>query len=239
MNTSVETKTTSNKIRVLDKMNSEKIPYLLINMVVSKDRKTKNMNYIETDWNTKSYECLMETYNNKRLKNPSFYNAIFINLKKSPYMVADCDTEDVARRAKFNNTYGKCWRTKSCRKGLPHVWFKKHKDDKNGTKIGIEPEIDLVYEGIFENIDACFGNTKREMRTFDDFPTKPPNTPKKKKIVVTSAKQTEETNIKIEIISNEEREIIDNIDLDYINNYGFLYVEKIIRYSILIIMAIG
>jgi len=220
MSSSVETKTTSNKIRVLDKMNAEKIPYLLINMVVSKDKKTKDMNCIETGWNTKSYEFLMETYNNKRSKNPSFYNAIFINLKKSPYMVADCDTEDGARRSKFNNKYGKCWRTKSCRKGLPHVWFKKHEDDKNGTKIGIEPEIDLVYEGIFENIDACFGNTKREMKTFDDFPTKTVIVPKKKKIVITSPKQIEETNFKIDTISNEEHEIMNNIDAKYINNYG-------------------
>jgi phage/plasmid-associated DNA primase len=220
MSSSVETKTTSDKIRVLDKMNAEKIPYLLINMVVSEDKKTKKMNEIEAGWNTKSYEFLMETYNNKRSKNPSFYNAIFINLKKSPYMVADCDTEDGARRSKFNNKYGKCWRTKSCRKGLPHVWFKKHKDDKNGTKIGIEPEIDLVYEGIFENIHACFGNTKREMKTFDDFPTKTVIVPKKKKIVITSPKQIEETNFKIDTISNEEKDIIDNIDLRYINNYG-------------------
>lgn len=220
MKTSVETKTKSNKIRVLDKMNEDKIPYILINMVVSKDRKTKKITPPHSGWKEQSYDFLMKHYNTERLKKPEYYNTIMINLKKSPYMVADCDTDDTESRANFNNTYGQCWRTKSCRKRLPHVWFRKHKDDKNGTKIGIAPQIDLLYEIIFEDINACFSNTKKDMKTFDNFQIKPVIVPKKKKIIMHSTIQNQETNIKIDIISNEEREIIDNIDLDYINNYA-------------------
>ena len=108
MNTSVETKTISNKIRVLDKLNAEKVPYILINMVVSKDKKTKKVNGIVPGWNEQTYDYMMEHYNNQRLKSPKKYNVIMVNLKKSPYMVADCDTNDDVRRANFNKTYGQC-----------------------------------------------------------------------------------------------------------------------------------
>ena len=54
---------------------------------------------------------------------------------------------------------------------MPHIWFKKHPDDKNGTKVRIEGrDIDLLYEFSFERLDATFKNCDEPMRTFNDYP---------------------------------------------------------------------
>ena len=81
----------------------------------------------------------------------------------------------------------------------------------------------MVYEFVFEHINSHFSNTKRDMKTFDNFPTEPVVSKKKKK-VVSSPKMTEEKEggmmMKLLSVSNEEEEIMNNIDAKYINNYG-------------------
>ena len=152
------------KIKVLDFCDKNKIPYILIKKTIQKGR--KHVEGILPKWNDKSYDYLMEHYNNKRLKMVS-YNTIMINVRAGGYVVADCDDEHVKKY--FYEKYGKAWKTKSCSKNLPHIWFKRHNNDNNGTKVNISKGIDLVYEFVFERIDMKFLNTKEDMKTFQDF----------------------------------------------------------------------
>ena len=219
------------KNRVWDKITNEKIPFILVDITLKKDDKglvKKNISGVESGWNTLEYDELMNKYNNKRKENPKKWNTIMINLKKSPYMIADCDNAEKVRQ--FTEQYGQAWRTKSSSKKLPHVWYRKHPDDKNGTKIGISDDVDLLYEFVFEHVQSEFSFCKDEMRIFDNFPAltqtpspSPPPTPRSTPRTRTPSSRTTSpsNNTTIETtISNEEKEILDNIDVRYINNYA-------------------
>jgi hypothetical protein len=214
------------KNAVWDKITKEKIPFILVDITLKADDKgviKKNISGLESGWNYLEYDELMEKYNNKRKQKPKKWNTLMINLKKSPYMIADCDNAEKVRE--FTEQYGNTWRTKSSSKKLPHVWYRKHTDDKNGTKIGISDDVDLLYEFVFENVQSVFFNCENEMRTFENYPTTTPPTPTSTPTPRTRTPSSRTTspsnNTTIEtMISNEEKEILDNIDVRYINNYG-------------------
>ncbi len=215
------------KRSVWDKVTKEKIPFILVDITLKPDDDgvmVKNVEGRVFDWNNMEYDELMEKYNNQRKQNPKKWNTLMINLKKSPYMIADCDNEDKVRE--FTEQYGQAWRTKSSRKLLPHVWFRKHPDDKNGTKLSITEHVDLLYEFVYENVKSEFSFCKDEMRTFDNFPAvsetpTPTSTPTPRTRTPSSRTTSPSNNTTIDTtISNEEKEILDNIDVRYINNYG-------------------
>ena len=210
------------KRSVWDKVIKEKIPFILVDITLKPDDKgvmVKNVEGRVVDWNNMEFDELMEKYNNERKQNPKRWNTLMINLKKSPYMIADCDNAEKVRE--FTEHYGQAWRTKSSRKLLPHVWFRKHPDDKNGTKLSITEDVDLLYEFVYENVKSEFSFCKDEMRTFDNFPAVSETPPPTQRSTPTPRTRTPPSNTTIETkISNEEKEILDNIDVRYINNYG-------------------
>ena len=109
----------SDKISVLDKCIQEKIPFLLINKTLKKDENGKIKKQTSgrfNGWNEKSFDYLMENYNNKRLKQPKSYNTIMVNMKQSPYMAVDIDEEDKKKAKEMLKEYGDKWRTTSCSK---------------------------------------------------------------------------------------------------------------------------
>ncbi len=201
-----------------------KIPYLLFNIKIDKKSGNKKIDEIIYGWQKLEYDELMDKYNNDRLKNPSYYNAFSINLNKGNLVVVDLDNKDNYKEKL--EKYGNEWITYSTRKKLPHIWFKKDKDDKNSNKINIEEGVDILYHFVFEFIDSKFFNNKDiEMQTFLDYPQikleKKINFKLKQKKTITK----QDINIKKEEfykidISQENKEILDNIDIKYWDNYG-------------------
>ena len=234
-----ETLTKSKNIRkaltILDYCNNNKIPYVLFKLSKFKNKKgeiEKKTEEIPYEWAKKEYDELMNKYNNERLKKPSAYNAMNINLRKGNLVVVDIDTKDKKEQQKIIEKYGKEFYTKSTTKKLPHIYFKRDENDHNvNSKLyddkGVETA-DICYSNIFEFIDnKIHWKQPQYMRTFTHFnyvEKKPIKKNKKFKL-----KKTDNTHQNGEIeqikedlqlcITPEQKEIIDNISIKYISNY--------------------
>ena len=91
------------KNKVWDKITKEKIPFILVDITIKPDADgvdVKNVAGRVVGWNNMEYDELMEKYNNERKQNPKKWNTLMINLKKSPYMIADCDCPSGAHNDK-------------------------------------------------------------------------------------------------------------------------------------------
>jgi len=207
-------------LNVLDKCDTEKVPYILLKKTLKADGK-KSVQLPPSGWNKMTYQHLMENYNNKRKGQPA-YNTIMINIQAGGFVVADCDKKEQVDY--FYSVYGNKWETKSCSKNLPHVWFKRDKNDNNGNKVNVEKGIDILYSFVYERIDMTFNNVGGDIPTFTDFKIQTKETKAKKRKIKMLEKPQEKRVFNInDEISNEEREIIENIDLKYINNYHVWY----------------
>ena len=212
MNTKINLTIQENTLSLVDFLNDNKIPYVKMSI----DTKTgkKNLRGIASGWNKWSYNKCMEY--NKRC-DPKC-NALNINLYKGKIVVVDVDNKD-AIDATFEK-HGKRFWTKSCRKKLPHIYFKRDAMDNNTTKVDTESGVDILYQNVFELIDSQMFDTDEKGLTDYNYETNP----KKKKIKlkpVKTKKVIKSSNNKIdELVSNEEKEILDNIDAKYIDNYG-------------------
>lgn len=106
------------------------------------------MTYEEAMEHNKSVPDTMKTHVNIILKSSDAVDK---------YMVVDLD--DKADQEIFTATFGMNYKTKSSRKGLPHLWFLKKQNDysKNAQKIeinGVKTQIDLCYNNIYEKADS-------------------------------------------------------------------------------------
>jgi len=208
-------------LKVIDYCDNNKIPYICINIKKNKEGK-KDVKGLVSKWIDLDYHELMTKYNNDRLKKPSHYNAISVNLNRGGYVVVDIDNAD--RKEELLKKYGKEYISHSTTKRLPHIWFKKHEDDKNSTKINIDEGVDLLYHFSFEFIDSAFFYVNdKEIRTYTDFTDAPvPSVKKNTKVKKIKKKvKIEQINDSIEqlCVSPEQKEIIDNISIEYISNY--------------------
>jgi len=198
---------------LLDFLNENKVPYVRMS-INTKTGKQKNVRGIAKGWMDWSYDKCME-YNKKC--DPKC-NAININLYEGELVVVDVDNEDAVEEA-FKK-HGKAFWTKSCRRKLPHIYFKRSKTDKNTTKVDTNTGVDILYKNVFEMIDSEMFDTNENGLTEYKYETNP----EKKKIKIKTVKTKKiikSSNNKIdELVSNEEKEIIDNIHLKYIDNYG-------------------
>ena len=197
------------QFRLLDFLNSEKIPYIKIS-VVKKNGK-KKIDGIQSGWNTWDYNKCMEY--NKRA-DPKC-NSLNINLKKSKYMVIDIDDENSHKQ--LLKEFGDCWRTLSSSRKLPHLWRMKDEKDTNTTKIDYKKGVDLLYHNVFESIDNTIYNNIDDPPKFFDFPTPRTNT---EKIKNTTKHIDNLSEIKfIRKPTEEETKLIELINIKYIDNY--------------------
>jgi len=221
--TATMTKTSASKptLLVKDFCDDKKIPYLLISVRVVKGKKEPPIGIIK-DWNKKSYEELVEI-NKAQYKKPfgKHINTMVINCnnKNYPLVVADCDECDTKD---FQKIFGKSWTTKSVNRKKPHTWFRKSPEDNCSTQISQEKGYDLIYHNLFERLDSTFSHFSKEMPIYTDFvnteePVK--SEPKAKPVKGISA-TIEKTIFSKSLASDEMLELIDIIDVKYIDNYG-------------------
>jgi len=205
-------------MKLINFLDSQKIPYFKFNMSIINGKKKTDQ--LPKGWNNMSYDQCME-YNKKR-KNKFFINVI---IKDSDYMIIDID----GREEEYLKKYGDINKTKSTGKGLPHLWRKKHSDDKNKTnRTNKKIQKDLLYLNTFEAIDSEFENYEEDFPIFDDY-SEPPvdkggskgkSKGKKNSISSNDSGFSEDVQTKPKRdITDEDMEIIDNINIDYLDNY--------------------
>jgi phage/plasmid-associated DNA primase len=209
-------------------LDQKKIPYFKFNMTIINGKKSPEP--LPQGWDNMTYDQCME-YNKKR-KNKFFINVI---IKDSDYMVVDID----GREEEYLKKYGDINKTKSTGKGLPHLWRKQHSDDKNKTNRP-NPSIkkDLLYKNSFEAIDSEFENYQEDFPIFEDYPEPPVDKggskggskgkkkliPKKNSLSSNDSGFSEDMTITMpqkpkRDITDEDMEIIDNINIDYLDTY--------------------
>ena len=168
-----------------------------------------------TKWNAD--EC--RDWNKKA---PKHYQTANVNLFKLGLVVADDDNLTKTGNETFWSRFDKKWVTKSVRRQQAHVWMKRHPDDTNTTKTNYMPNVDLLYQNVFEHIDSKIKYCEGDMPTFENYPE--PVEKKKEnsyqKNMIKSMEKKENFEIKlIEQISEEDKQILDNIKTEYWDNY--------------------
>ncbi len=143
------------------------IPFVCITFNLIKNEKgeiTKSVKGIPKGWMKWNFnECMK--YNKKILDNS---NCLNINLTNSKYMIIDIDDKDL--KDDYLKKYGKEYQTKSTRKGLPHLWRLKHKEDKNTTKTNFKKGLDLIYTNVFEFPNTEMKYIDKPIKTFNNYP---------------------------------------------------------------------
>ena len=215
---SFKIKKNKEKLTVKSYCDNNKIPYIVFNLKIDtiKDgSKKKTIGDIPAGWKDLTYDECMKKYNNKRLDKLTHYNALAVNVFKGSHVVVDLDGDNYKEKVE---KFGREWTTKSTSKKLPHIWFKKDSEDFNSTQIKTEEGVDFVYHIVFEWLDSTFSYDTKEMRTFTDYPSCEKPTPKPKQKTPTTKKPTPLKKVKLNL-TDEHKAIIDNIDIQYINNY--------------------
>jgi len=198
-------------IKVVDFCSQNKIPFFYTKINLDGSDKVKVKNAEEVGWKDWNYEKCSKfnlTNNHK--------NCVNIILKNSDYVVVDIDKKELID--KYLEKYGEVYLSYSCKRKMPHLWRKKNEDDKNKTnKLGFpEKGIDLCYHNVFELSNSEITKVVKDMPIHVDYPvSKEKNVDKKKKRIVPKLI----SNFKKIKPTEEELAIIDNIDLEYINNY--------------------
>lgn len=225
---------TTNNLSVEEYCDKYEIPYCFFNLKVQKienpteqqikDNKLYNkiVKDLPAKWKELNYKQLNEKYNNKRRNNKRHYNAMAIDCNQGKRVIADLDGHNHQEKL---IQYGNHWVTRSTTRKLPHIWYMKHSDDKNTTKINAENGIDLIYHVLFEWRDSRFENCDKPMRTFQDFQevveeTKKKTNKTKKRIVLKSQNREINREYIVSAIGAENTEIIDNISPEHIDNYA-------------------
>jgi len=136
-----------------------RIPYFFHRMTIHYKTKEKVFEGLPKGYMEMSYLQAMD--HNDSITNDTMKTHINIILKNCEdadrIMVVDLD--DKKDQEIFHATFGNNFKTKSSRKGLPHLWFIKKENDysKNAQKIkinGTHTNIDLCYNNILENADS-------------------------------------------------------------------------------------
>jgi len=199
---------------ILDFFDKHKIPYVKIHIdTTGGGKKVSGMSAIK-GWTTWDYDACMGFNANADPK----CKHINVNINKSDFMIIDIDNPDLVEQTL--QKYGDCYYTLSSSKKLPHLIRRKHPDDNNTTDCKSEDGIDYLYQNTFEKIDGEVYKCIDDIPVFTHFEKKEKETKKKrtkkiKKIVKKPFNFDPESSL-----SNEEREIILNIDKRYIGKYA-------------------
>ena len=198
-------------MKVIEFCNIHKIPYIKINVSIKNG--VKEIKGVKTGWQKWTFEKC-----NKENKDLWFIpNALNVNLNKSKFMIIDLD--DKQYQNEYINKYGTEFQSFSTRRKMPHLWRLKSNNDLNTTKVAFKAGLDLLYHNSFEDINGDIINTCGDLKTFLDFPEV---VKEKKKNVSTSSTDSgfEEPPPKPKReITDEDKELIDNISIEYLDNY--------------------
>ena len=154
-----------------------KIPYLFFKMRYKKNGKKDPIDGVIPNFQNISYEDAMK-WNKLRMKKKEKPDTMNVILKHTRFMVIDID--DKKKSAELLTKYGNSNMTVSSSKKLPHLWRKMHPQDNNDTRVAVG-KVDLVYQNIFESIDAKFENLIDDMEVFNDWTVKSASTISKDK----------------------------------------------------------
>ena len=227
---------------LLDFLHSNKIPYAFIHLEkVKKITDDKQPCSIPTGWAQMNFDELVGddvkfTYITKqgekkvysyqqRYKQKKYYNGLNINLNKGNLVIADID--DAQHKEHWLSELGNKWITYSTRKKLPHIWLKKASMDDHTTKTKLEKGLDLLYQNVFEYRDSVLERCNDPMRVFDEYHK---FFEEKQKTVEDAIKKAVAKPLPPvaqvvadlcdpTVMSEEQYEILDNIALEYIDNY--------------------
>tara|TARA_R110002033_G_scaffold25890_1_gene59614 strand:- start:1640 stop:3967 length:2328 start_codon:yes stop_codon:yes gene_type:complete len=197
--------------------------YIRCNVYLGKDGK-KKVEGVPKDW-TEWNADKCRAWNKKA---PKHYKIANVNLSKLGIVVADDDSLTEEGTEIFWNRFNKKWVTKSIRRKQAHVWMIRHPDDCNTTTTNYITGVDLLYQNVFEHIDSKIKYCEGDMPTFDTYPqlknTPEPVEKKKENTyqenMIKSMEKKENFEIKVvEQISEEDKQILDNIKTEYWDNY--------------------
>jgi len=209
----------STDITVKEFCDNKLIPY--VNIFLDKNAKKSGKPLkrgeqvkIPAGWDKWDYETCMAYNHNTDPK----CNAINVNLFKGKIVIIDCDSKK-SMEAMFKK-YGNDNVSKSTGRGMPHIWF--NRDDFDGdtnSQSKLYDKVDVLYKNSFEDPNGYILNVT-ELSTFKDYKKKNSHTSIKviKKKISPKPIDKEVVENKNDI-SSMEREIIDNINNKYIDNY--------------------
>jgi len=183
MATKTETKTylSNNDITMREFFDKNKIPYALCRLeFFVKDGIKKKIMVKGTEpplgWEKHSYETMMAIND---MKQRTGDNTLVANLRTTRFCVLDAD--DAAGEEFLIKNYPGGNFSESVSRQMPHKYLVKHaKDVKGKNQNPYRPGLDLVYNVIFEGINAIMiGYDEASFLTFNDFNTAvmPTNTP--------------------------------------------------------------
>ena len=165
--------TSNSSISVLNFVKEQQIPFVFCEVQRVLDKKTdkyiKKIKGNPKGWMKWDFEkCLIES---KKYKKYTDNTCLNINLTNSKWMIIDIDTENKELLEKYLKEYGQEFKSKSCSRGLPHLWRLKDNEDKNTTKTSFKEGLDLIYTNIFEKITSSIQNYNSDnFKIFKDFP---------------------------------------------------------------------
>jgi len=196
MNSATITEVSTKPKKVLDFLNDNKLPYILLNMKVWKDKSTgeikKTTKEIPVGWKKLSYDKLMKKYNNERITKPTYYNAMCINCYDSNLVVVDIDkkeskSENTIDNMRTFNDYPKYVEKKVAPKFKVKKAKKIELNVSDSNPIDMSPEQKEIVDNIdaetisnyenwmrimwglyntFENVDICVEVSKRDTKKF-------------------------------------------------------------------------
>ena len=195
-------------------------------------RDNKYKGYIQgsaTGWRDWSIEQV-EEFNKKNPKvNRYKRNAYDVKIEDSKWMVLDIDydikltkKENEERKNKLLEKYGNYNVTYSVGSKYPHLYRLRHPDDHHKNINNYEEGLDLRYTNVFEydnsimynlNLDLVFDSGRRVEEN------EKPKKPKKKRNEPVAETPDRLSDIE-KAISNEDREILENIDKKFIDDYN-------------------
>ena len=153
-----------------------KIPYLLFKMKIKPNGKKDPTDGVIPGFQNITYED-SKKWNKIRMKRNDKPDTMNVILKHTRYMVIDIDDAKVKDEQLAKN--GNDFMTLSTTKKLPHLWRLMHQQDNNDTRVA-KKGYDLVYQNIFESMDATFENITDTVKVFDDWEIKSISSKEKK-----------------------------------------------------------
>jgi len=200
-----------------------------INIYIDPEKKRKKikgaikMPSETTGWRTKWSKDKCQKYNEKADPKCNSFNVNLEEKNKPQFVVVDCDKEEVV--AEILEREGTSYMTRSSGSGLPHLLRRRHPDDNNTTSKN--DGYDYLYKNVFElmegDIENILGDTIEDIPYFMSFEkkeTKKKTTKPKKKRSQPVAEAPDRMFDIEKALCNEDREILENIDKRYIDDYN-------------------
>lgn len=134
-------------------LDDKRIPYILCQVDVKSNTKEIRGNTIPKGWMKWSYDKCCKY--NKKDADPKC-KILNVNIRAGGYVVVDIDNGDINEHLK---KYGNENKTKSIRRGMPHIWFERSHDDEWNDVTNVKDSgVDYRYTNVFEHANADIEN---------------------------------------------------------------------------------